>query len=103
MRVISLLILAVLITPAVAAEPASSGIKNKTPATVPAPPPPPENYNPPAAPELPDVGQPDRRLAGQDLALLRGPVEGVGQARQPGHVAVQGVELERQGLALPAL
>ena len=59
MRVISLLILAVLTAPAVAAEPASSGVKNKTPATVPAPPPPPENYNPPAAPELPDVGQPE--------------------------------------------
>ena len=27
--------------------------------TAPEPPPPPENYNPPAAPELPDVGQPE--------------------------------------------
>ncbi len=59
MRVTSLLILAVLTTPAIAAEPVSSGVKNKAPATVPAPPPPPENYNPPATPELPDAGQPE--------------------------------------------
>lgn len=59
MRVISLLILAVLTAPAMAAEPASRGVKNKAPASVPAPPPPPENYNPPATPELPDAGQPE--------------------------------------------
>lgn len=59
MRVTFLLILAVLIAPAMAAEPASNGAKNKTPATVPAPPPPPENYNPPAAPEPPEAGQPE--------------------------------------------
>lgn len=59
MRITFLLILAVLIAPVLAAEPASSGVKNKTPATAPAPPPPPENYNPPAAPELPDAGQPE--------------------------------------------
>lgn len=60
MRATYLLILAVLTTPALAAEPAASTNKNKAPATtVPAPPPPPENYNPPAAPELPDAGQPE--------------------------------------------
>ncbi|MCR4347858.1 MAG: DUF2782 domain-containing protein [Sulfuricaulis sp.] len=59
MRITSLLILSFLIAPAMAAEPASNGVKNKAPTTVPAPPPPPENYNPPAAPELPDVGQPE--------------------------------------------
>jgi hypothetical protein len=60
MRVTYLLILAVLMAPALAAEPAANGVKNKAPATsVPAPPPPPENYNPPAAPELPDAGQPE--------------------------------------------
>jgi hypothetical protein len=60
MRIISLLILAALAAPALAAEPAASGNSNKAPAaTVPAPPPPPENYNPPAAPELPDAGQPE--------------------------------------------
>jgi hypothetical protein len=57
MRLASLLILAVLTAPALAAEPASNGVKNQAPATsVPAPP---ENYNPPAAPELPDAGQPE--------------------------------------------
>jgi hypothetical protein len=60
MRAISLLILAALAAPALAAEPAANANKNKAPATtVPAPPPPPENYNPPAAPELPDAGQPE--------------------------------------------
>jgi hypothetical protein len=60
MRVIFLLILAALMAPALAAEPAANGVKNQAPATrVPAPPPPPENYNPPAAPELPDAGQPE--------------------------------------------
>jgi hypothetical protein len=60
MRVTFLLILAVLMAPAIAAEPAANGVKNKAPAaSVPAPPPPPENYNPPAAPELPDAGQPE--------------------------------------------
>lgn len=60
MRVIFLLILAVLIAPALAAEPAPNGAKNKAPvASVPPPPPPPENYNPPAVPELPDAGQPE--------------------------------------------
>ena len=60
MRVIFLLILVALMAPALAAEPAASGVKNQTPATsVPTPPPPPENYNPPAAPELPDAGQPE--------------------------------------------
>jgi hypothetical protein len=63
MRVISLLILAVLMAPALAADPAANGAKNKAPATsVPAPPPPPENYNPPAAPELPDAGQPEPEI-----------------------------------------
>ena len=59
MRATFLLILAVLTTPALAAEPAASGAKKPPAATVPAPPPPPENYNPPAAPELPDAGQPE--------------------------------------------
>jgi hypothetical protein len=60
MRLASLLILAFLTAPALAAEPVASGAKNQPPATsVPAPPPPPENYNPPAAPELPDAGQPE--------------------------------------------
>jgi hypothetical protein len=60
MRTISLLILAALAAPALAAEPASNATKRQPPAaTVPAPPPPPENYNPPAAPELPDAGQPE--------------------------------------------
>ncbi|OGI52582.1 MAG: hypothetical protein A3E57_08045 [Candidatus Muproteobacteria bacterium RIFCSPHIGHO2_12_FULL_60_33] len=62
MRVTSLLILAVLIAPAIAAGPASNGVKSKTPASVPAPPPPPENYSPPAAPELPDAGQPEPEI-----------------------------------------
>jgi hypothetical protein len=63
MRVTSLLILAVLIAPAMAAEPASDGVNSKTPAGVPAsPPPPPENYNPPAVPELPDAGQPEPEI-----------------------------------------
>lgn len=59
MRITFLLILAVLIAPVLAAEPASNGAKKTPPASVPAPPPPPENYNPPAAPELPDAGQPE--------------------------------------------
>ena len=59
MRIAYFLLLAVLAAPAIAAEPASNGAKNKTPATVPTPPPPPENYHPPAAPELPDAGQPE--------------------------------------------
>ena len=57
MRLTSFLILAILTAPALAAEPAANGAKGKPPATLPAPPPPPENYNPPAAPELPDAGQ----------------------------------------------
>jgi hypothetical protein len=60
MRLASLLILAVLMAPALAAEPAANGVKKQAPtSSVPAPPPPPENYNPPAAPELPDAGQPE--------------------------------------------
>lgn len=60
MRAISLLLLAVLAAPAPAADPAANGTKSKAPAaTVPTPPPPPENYNPPAAPELPEAGQPE--------------------------------------------
>ncbi|MEW6329993.1 MAG: DUF2782 domain-containing protein [Pseudomonadota bacterium] len=60
MRAISLLLLAALAAPALAAEPAANATKRQPPAaTVPAPPPPPENYNPPAAPELPDAGQPE--------------------------------------------
>jgi len=60
MRLASLLILAVLTAPALAAEPATNATKRQPPAaTVPTPPPPPENYNPPAAPELPDAGQPE--------------------------------------------
>jgi hypothetical protein len=60
MRLAFLLILAVLMAPALASEPAANGVKKQPPATsVPAPPPPPENYNPPAAPELPDAGQPE--------------------------------------------
>lgn len=60
MRLASLLILAALMAPALAAEPAANGVKKPAPAaSVPAPPPPPENYNPPAAPELPDAGQPE--------------------------------------------
>lgn len=60
MRVTSILILAVLIAPAMAAEPVSNGVKNKAPAaSAPPPPPPPENYNPPAAPEPPESGQPE--------------------------------------------
>lgn len=60
MRLASLLILAVLTAPALAADPAANATKNQPPAaTVPIPPPPPENYNPPAAPELPDAGQPE--------------------------------------------
>ena len=60
MRLAFLLILAVLMAPALAAEPAANGVKKQAPtSSVPAPPPPPENYNPPAAPELPDAGQPE--------------------------------------------
>lgn len=62
MRVTSFLLLAALTAPALAAEPAANGAGDKPPATLPAPPPPPENYNPPAAPELPDVGQPEPEI-----------------------------------------
>jgi len=61
MRLISFLMLVILAGPALAAEPASKGLNNRALGSEPAPPPPPppENYNPPAAPELPDVGQPE--------------------------------------------
>ena len=61
MRLISFLMLVILAGPALAAEPASKGPNNRALGSEPAPPPPPppENYNPPAAPELPDVGQPE--------------------------------------------
>jgi hypothetical protein len=62
MRLTSFLLLAILTAPALAAEPAANGAKSKPPATLPAPPPPPENYNPPAAPELPDAGQPEPEI-----------------------------------------
>lgn len=62
MRLASFLLLAALTTTALAAEPAANGAGDKPPATLPAPPPPPENYNPPAAPELPDVGQPEPEI-----------------------------------------
>lgn len=59
MRLASFLLLAALTAPAPAAEPAANGAADKPPATLSAPPSPPESYNPPAAPELPDAGQPE--------------------------------------------
>jgi hypothetical protein len=50
----------------VLAEMTSSDTKDKAAApatTAPAPPPPPENYNPPAAPELPGAGQPEPEVS----------------------------------------
>ncbi|WP_372523056.1 DUF2782 domain-containing protein [Sulfuricaulis sp.] len=60
MRTFVFFLLALLMAPTVLAETASSDAKGKTaaPTTVPAPPPP-ENYNPPAAPEMPGAGQPE--------------------------------------------
>ena len=61
MRVTFLLLLAVLTAPALADEPAANGAKKAPASSMPAPPPPPppENYNPPAAPESPEAGQPE--------------------------------------------
>ena len=60
MRTFVFFLLALLMAPPAPAETASKDAKDKaaTP-TVPAPPPPPENYNPPAAPEIPGAGQPE--------------------------------------------
>ena len=61
MRTFVFFLLALLTVPTVMAEAASSDSNSKAaaPATapVPPPPPPPENYNPPAAPEIPGAGQ----------------------------------------------
>lgn len=62
MRAKSLLILAILMAPAYAAEPGSPGAQNRAPAAIPAPPAPPENYNPPSAPELADGAQPEPEI-----------------------------------------
>lgn len=61
MRTIIFLLLALLTLPTALAETAANSAKDKAaaPASVPAPPPPPENYQPPAAPELPGTGQPE--------------------------------------------
>ncbi len=62
MRIFVSFLFALLIASPVPAETASSDAKGKAAApttTVPAPPPPPENYNPPAAPEIPGAGQPE--------------------------------------------
>ena len=61
MRTVIFLLLALLTAPTALAETAANSAKDKAtaPATVPAPPPPPENYQPPAAPELPGTGQPE--------------------------------------------
>ena len=61
MRTVIFLLLALLSLPAALAETAANSAKDKAaaPASVPAPPPPPENYQPPAAPELPGAGQPE--------------------------------------------
>jgi len=62
MRTFVFVLLVLLAAPAVMAETASDDAKNEAAApatTVPPPPPPPENYNPPAAPELPSAGQPE--------------------------------------------
>jgi hypothetical protein len=62
MRTFVFVLLVLLAAPAVMAETASDDAKDEAAApatTVPPPPPPPENYNPPAAPELPSAGQPE--------------------------------------------
>lgn len=62
MRIFAAFLLALLTASPALAETSSSEVKDKTAApttTVPAPPPPPENYNPPAAPEVPGAGQPE--------------------------------------------
>lgn len=58
MRLAFFLVLALLSTPAFSAEPAANAAKTKPPAAVPTPPAPPENYNPPAMPDLPS-GEPE--------------------------------------------
>jgi len=62
MRTFVLFLLVLLAVPTIMAETTSDDAKDKAAApatTVPPPPPPPENYNPPAAPELPGAGQPE--------------------------------------------
>lgn len=61
MRTFIFFLLALLTVPTVLAETAANNAKDKAaaPAAVPAPPPPPENYQPPAAPEIPGAGQPE--------------------------------------------
>ena len=63
MRTFVVFLLALLTVPTVMAEAASSDSNSKAAAPetapVPPPPPPPENYNPPAAPEMPGAGQPE--------------------------------------------
>ena len=63
MRTLLFLFLAIVLVPtALADAPATAnGTKGKAAAsdTAPEPPPPPENYNPPAAPEMPGAGQPE--------------------------------------------
>ncbi|HEU5337958.1 MAG TPA: DUF2782 domain-containing protein [Sulfuricaulis sp.] len=58
MRLAFFLVLALLSAPVFSAEPATSAAKTKPPAAVPSPPAPPENYNPPAVPDLPS-GEPE--------------------------------------------
>lgn len=62
MRMTYLFFLAILIAPAMAADPVPNVTNTRPPSNAPAPPPPPENYNPPAAPELPDGGQPEPEI-----------------------------------------
>src|SRR3989344_5580978 len=61
MRTFIFFLLALLTVPRVLAETAANTAKDKAaaPPAVPAPPPPPENYQPPAAPEIPGAGQPE--------------------------------------------
>jgi hypothetical protein len=58
MRLAFFLVLALLSAPAFSAEPAANAAKTKPPAAVPSSPAPPENYNPPAVPDLPS-GEPE--------------------------------------------
>lgn len=61
MRTLLILLLAVLIAPALAADTGSKATGSKAPpsVTVPEPPPPPENYNPPTAPGAQSTEQPE--------------------------------------------